>query len=181
MKKIIPLLLVIYLVAAESFGQKFISENNKSSFFSEAPMENIEAHSYKGISILNVETGEIVFSIPIRTFEFEKSLMQEHFNENYLESHQYPKAKFKGKIVDFQQEAGKQQVTAKGTLEIHGVSQEVSVPGELIFDDQEIKIKAIFPVKVADYNISIPKINISNIAEIVEVTLDYTYVPYEKL
>lgn len=180
MKKIIPLIIFLYLTTTDSFGQKYISGLNQVSFFSEAPLENIEAHNYKSKSILDTQTGEIVFSIPIRTFEFEKSLMQEHFNENYLESDKFPKAKFKGKITGFQKQKGKQQVVAKGTMEIHGVSQEVSIPGEIDFSEEQILIKAKFPLKVADYKIKIPAMVVSNIAEVVEVSLDFTYVPHEK-
>lgn len=180
MKKILSLLLFLSLFATDSFGQKYISDLNQVSFFSEAPMENIEAHNYKSKSIFDTETDEVVFSIPIRTFEFEKSLMQEHFNENYLESDKYPKAKFIGKVTGFQRIKGKQQVVAKGVLEIHGVSQEVSVTGEIDFSEEKILIKTKFPVKVADYDIKIPSLVASKIAEEVEVSLDFTYVPYEK-
>lgn len=179
MKKIIPQLIFICLMAENTLGQKFISTYNQVSFYSEAPMENIEAHSYKAKSILDAENGEMAFSVPIRTFEFKKSLMQEHFNENFMESDQYPKATFKGKINDYRKQQGKQQVTATGDLEIHGVTHEVSVPGEIDFSDQEVKIKASFPVKVADYKIKIPSMVVSNIAEVVEVTIDFTYIPHE--
>ena len=130
MKKLI-LLIVIVSVSTEVFSQKYISEQNKVSFFSEAPMENIEAHSYKSKSMFDTGSKEIVFSIPIRTFEFEKSLMQEHFNENYMESGKYPRARFKGQVEDFVMKEGTQSVLAKGDLEIHGVTKPVSVGGEI--------------------------------------------------
>lgn len=178
MKKIIPLL-ILYLASTSAFAQKYISELNHVSFYSEAPMENIEAHSYKSKSIFDVETGDIAFIVPINTFEFKKSLMQEHFNEKYMESHKYPRARFKGKVLDFKNSSGKQEVTAEGELEIHGVTQNVRVTGDLDYTGNEIKINAVFPVKVADYDIKIPSVVASNIAEVVEVRLDFTYRPHD--
>ena len=176
----LSLLLPLFLYAERANGQKYISDYNQVSFYSEAPMEKIEARSFKAKSVLDAESGEVVFTVPIKTFEFEKSMMQEHFNENYLESDKYPKAKFKGKIIGFQKKAGKQQVSAQGELEIHGVSRQVTVPGEIDFSSNEIKIRATFPVSVADYKIKIPKMVASKIAEVVDVTIDFTYVSYEK-
>lgn len=173
------LLLLLPFLGKEAHAQKYISDLNHVSFYSEAPMENIEAHSYKAKSLFDIQTREIVFTVPIRTFEFEKSLMQEHFNENYMESHKFPKAKFIGKIVGFEPKTGKQQVMAEGKLEIRGISKDVKVDGEIEFAEDEIKVKAVFPVKVADYEIEIPSMVASNIAEVVDVTIDFTYQPYD--
>jgi hypothetical protein len=178
MKKIIPLL-ILCLASATTFSQKYISDLNHVSFYSEAPMENIEAHTYNSKSIFDVETGEIAFIVPINTFEFKKSLMQEHFNEKFMESHKYPRAKFKGKVIDFKNSPGKQKVTAEGEMEIHGVTQNVKVTGDLESTGNEVKINAVFPVKVADYNIKIPSVVATNIAEVVEVRLDFTYRPHD--
>jgi hypothetical protein len=68
------------------------------SLYSKAPIEDIDALSDKGTSVFNAATGELAFSVPIRSFKFDKALMQEHFNENYMESDKYPQAIFKGKI-----------------------------------------------------------------------------------
>lgn len=173
------LILLLCGVALSAPAQKYISDLNHVSFYSEAPLENIEAHSYKSKSLIDLQTNEIVFTVPIRTFEFEKSLMQEHFNENYMESHKFPRAKFKGKVIGFEPKPGKQQVSAEGQLEIHGVTQEVKVEGEIDYSEDEITINATFPVKVADYNIKIPTVVASNIAEVVDVTIEFTYKPYD--
>lgn len=178
MKKAVSLL-ILYLASATLFAQKYISERNHVSFFSEAPLENIEAHNYKSRSLLDMETGDIVFSVPITTFKFKKSLMQEHFNEKFMESHKYPRAKFKGKIIDFEKKPGRQKVAAEGQLEIHGVTRKVNITGELEYSEDEIKINAAFPVAIADYKIKIPKVVVSNIAEVVDVKLDFSYTPYE--
>lgn len=181
MKTIHKVCLILFLcgMAAGASAQKYISELNHVSFYSEAPLENIEAHSYKSKSLIDLQTNEIVFTVPIRTFEFEKSLMQEHFNENYMESHKFPRAKFKGKIIGFEPKPGKQEVSAEGQLEIHGVTREVQVEGEIDYSEDEITIKATFPVRVADYDIKIPKVVASNIAEVVDISIEFTYEPYD--
>jgi polyisoprenoid-binding protein YceI len=179
MKPILFIVLLHLSASPGSMAQKFISGKNHISFYSKAPMEDIEAHTYSAKSIFDTETGEIVFTVPINTFEFQKSLMQEHFNEKYLESDKYPRAKFKGKVTDFQKTSGKQMVTAVGTLEIHGVTKEVSVKGEIDYSSQQITIISKFPLRVADYKIRIPKIVAFNIAEVVDVNIEFIYSPYE--
>jgi polyisoprenoid-binding protein YceI len=161
-------------------GQKYFSDQNHVSFFSEAPLENIEAHTYNARSIFDMETGKIAFTIPIRTFEFEKSLMQQHFNEKFMESGKYPRAKFTGVVEKYKKDQGKQAVEAKGEIEIHGVTQEISVPGEMEINGNQIKITTKFPLKVADFEIKIPQVVSRNIAETVDVTLEFNYEPYEE-
>lgn len=178
MRQSLIVLFLSFFISQGAFAQKFISDKNHVSFYSKAPMEDIEAHSYKAKSIFDTATGEIVFTVPINTFEFHKSLMQEHFNEKYLESHKYPRAKFKGKVVGFKNVSGKQTVTAEGPLEIHGVTKNISVEGEIEVTSGQITIRSSFPVRVADYDIKIPKLVVSNIAEIVDVKIEFIYVPY---
>lgn len=177
--KTLNLLLLICLLSNSVLGQRFTSEQNHVSFYSEAPLEDIEAHTYNSKSVFDLQTGKIVFSVPISTFEFEKSLMQQHFNEKFMESGKYPRAKFIGNVEDFNKEQGKQAVTAKGEIEIHGVTKEISVPGEMEIKDQQIIITAEFPLTVADFDIKIPKVVARNIAETVDVTLNFKYEPHE--
>ena len=140
------------------------------------PMEDIEASNADGQSAFDIGSGEIVFSIPIASFIFKKSLMQEHFNENYMESEKYPKSTFRGKISGFDPNISTiQKATAKGTLTIHGVEQDVEVEGELQVDDTTAEISAKFPVELKDYNIKIPKVVFYNIAEVVDVTVKFSY------
>lgn len=162
-------------------GQQFQLTESTVSFYSSAPMEDIEASSTKTRSLLNLTTGEIAFIIPIRSFEFRKKLMQEHFNENYLESHKYPNATFKGQVSGYDRtKKGKQKVKAKGELSIHGVTHEIEALGMLEINGKVVKIDTKFPVAVADYKIEIPQLVFYNIAEEVEVTFKGTYELYEK-
>ena len=178
--KAVKLLLPLLLLSSVGFAQKYFSDQNHVSFFSEAPLENIEAHTYNARSVFDTETGKIAFSIPIRSFEFEKSLMQEHFNEKFMESGKFPRAKFSGVVENFHLNEGKQGVEAKGEIEIHGVTHEISVQGEIVISGEKIKITTKFPLKVADFDINIPQVVSRNIAETVDVKLEFNYEPYEE-
>jgi len=174
------LLIILSGCILVSNAQKFITEKSEISFFSEALLENIEAVNTKAVSIINSENGEIVFSIPMKEFQFKKSLMQEHFNEKYIESHKYPKSTFNGKILDFNMEEGKRTVFAEGEMKIHGVAKKVKLDGELEINDGKIFITLSFQIKIEDYKIKIPRLLFQNIAEIVEVKVDLKYKKYEK-
>jgi polyisoprenoid-binding protein YceI len=154
------------------------------SFFSEAPLYNIEAHNHQVTSIINIANGEIVFSGLMKGFEFEKALMQEHFNESYAESDKFPKTKFSGQIEDYEKinlkNNGSHDVTVKGELTIHGVSKPYSVKGLISREGNSINATAKFDVNVEEHGIKIPAGKINNIAKIVEITVDLKYQPYEK-
>jgi polyisoprenoid-binding protein YceI len=177
MKKLFFVLLILsqssYLLA-----QKFTAEKSEVSFFSHATIEDIAAKTDKSNSIFNVATGEIVFSIPIKEFQFEKNLMKEHFNEKYMETEKFPKSTFQGKITGYQQQAtGEQQAKAVGKLTIHGVTKDIDMPGTIEVQQGKVVVKAKFIVKLADYKIKIPTMLWKNIAEQVEVTINFTYKP----
>ena len=102
--------------------------------------------------------------------------MQEHFNENYMESDTYPKATFKGKIIDFDiGNTSLQDANAKGILKIHGIEKEISVEGQLKIGDNSMELNAQFSVKLEDHKIKIPKVVFYNIAEIIAVTISFNY------
>jgi hypothetical protein len=159
------------------FAQKFVAEKSFVSFFSHATIEDITAKNSKASSIFNSESGEIVYSIPIKEFQFVKSLMQEHFNEKYMETEKFPKSTFQGKIVGFQQVEGIQQVRAQGKLTIHGVTKDIDQPGTIEVQGKKIQMKSKFMVKLEDYNITRPQLLWQNIAEEVEVTVEFVYKP----
>lgn len=158
-------------------AQKYISSRSTITFFSDAAIEDITAENKKGASIFNPSTGEIVFSIPIQEFQFEKSLMQEHFNEKYMESEKYPKAMFQGKVVEFKPELDSQSARAQGKLTIHGVTRDIDVTGTIEKKDKNYIIKSTFPIKLVDYKIEIPQLLWQNIAEQVEVKMEFEYKP----
>ena len=158
-------------------AQVLTSHEVTLSFFSDAPLEDISAESKAGVSALDLHSKSIYFKVAIRSFEFRKSLMQEHFNENYMESHQYPHAEFKGQLtseIDFST-AGTYPASVEGELTIHNVTKSYQVSGELQVTKEEIAIQATCPVKLVDHEIKIPRLLIKNIAEVVEVSVAAKY------
>lgn len=176
-KKAVLVFLMLSSFSAEA--QKYITEKSHVSFFSEAALENITADNKNSAALLDLSTSMMAVSIPIIDFKFEKKLMWEHLNEKYMETDKYPRATFRGKIQNFEPDKeGEQQVSAKGTLTIHGVSQEVEIPGLMeITKNNKVRIQSVFMIKLEDYNIIIPKVLWQNIAEQIETKLNFTLKP----
>ena len=161
----------------EASAQKYLTKVGHVWFFSSTPLEDIEAHNYQASSVIDMDNGDVVFAMLMKGFEFEKALMQEHFNEKYIESDTYPKSEFKGSIKDFGsvkvKEGSETEVEVEGDLTIHGVTQSISTTGTMKFDDDgKLVISATFPVTVADYDITIPAAVRDNIAKVVDVHVD---------
>jgi polyisoprenoid-binding protein YceI len=170
------LAILLLLISTSSFAQKFISEKSKVIFFSEAVLENITATNAKASGIVDLSSQEFAFSIPIKDFQFEKSLMKEHFNEKYMESEKFPKGTFTGKMTGFNNSSTEPQtVVAKGKLTIHGVTREVEITGTIRkIKSSSLSISAKFPIKLTDYNIKIPELLWQKVAEQVEVTAEFS-------
>ena len=143
-------------------------------------MENIEAH-HRSVSAVLDKNGNIQFSLLMKGFEFKKELMQEHFNKKYVESDQFPKAEFKGQIINNSEinyaTDGNYPARVKGKLTLHGQTREIETNGFIKVKGGKISIEAVFNVTVADFNITIPKIYRDNIARTVKVTVDCTLSP----
>jgi len=167
MKKAILLNLSMILCFGVTFGQGiYKATSGEISFFSEAPMENIEAHNTQIKALINTDKKEIAFVVPVIGFKFKKPLMEEHFNENYMESDKYKTAQFTGKIegdVDFKTN-GTYDATGKGKINIHGVEQERDFKGTITVDGDKVNLTCNFKVKLEDHKIDIPKMVIKNIA-----------------
>lgn len=179
MKNWITILFLIVFPAVSLAQDVYVSRRAVFSFFSEAPMEDITAKTDKGVSALNLATRSVYFKVPIRSFEFRKSLMQQHFNENYMESDKYPNAEFRGSILEdiASRKDGSYPVTVRGKLNIHGVARDYTVKGELKISNGSIVANAKFPVRLEDHKIKIPSLVIKNIAEVVDVQVAATYAP----
>jgi hypothetical protein len=164
--------------AGVSYAQKFTAEKGQITFFSDAAIEDIEAVNSIVGSLFNGTTGELVYIMKIRDFVFHKALMREHFNEKYMESEKFPKATFQGKIIGYKPNTtGEQKVKAIGKLAIHGVTRDIEVPGSVELVNGKLQMKSKFMVKLQDYNIKIPTLVWQNIAEEVQVTIDFIYKP----
>ena len=160
----------------------YSTKEGEVSFFSKAPLEDIDAKNTKAISFFNTSNSEIVVRIPIRQFQFRNRLMQEHFNENYMESEKYTHATFKGKVneaIDFKK-AGTYDISATGTLNIHGANQKRTLKGKLTVSDNLIRLNTTFNVMLADHKIKIPRLVFNKIAETIAVSTYFTYLPYQK-
>jgi polyisoprenoid-binding protein YceI len=170
--------LICALLSTSTYGQKYTTDKSLVSFYSHATIEDITAINKKVSGLYNLETGDIVFSIPISEFQFAKSLMQEHFNEKYMESDKFPKATFQGKISGFDvNNKDAQQAKAIGKLTIHGVTRDVEIPGTVERQDNKLLMTTKFIVKLVDYKIAIPQLLWQNIAEQVEVTSEFIFKP----
>ncbi len=181
MKKI-TLLLVLIASVKLSVAQIFIAKTCEISFFSASPLENIEAVNKACKPIINTATNDVQMKITITAFQFEKPLMQEHFNENYMESDKFPDAIFRGKInetIDWSKD-GEYKVTVTGKLKIHGVEKDRTIDGVVKIKGSEITITSKFNIHIADHGIQVPSLYIQNIAEDVEVKLNAVLDPYKK-
>jgi hypothetical protein len=183
MRKVIVIwLLVLLQIATVSAQQTFATYNGKIRFFSKAPLEDISAENNTAVSLLNTQTKVVVVKITIDKFSFPNKLMQEHFNENYLESDKYPTATFQGKINEdiTWNKPGIYDVSATGILNIHGKAVPKIIKGKLQIGEKTLKLDSRFDVPLVDHNIKIPKLLFSNIAEKIDVTCQFNYNPYKK-
>lgn len=160
----------------------FSTKKSEFSFFSKAPLEDIEAKNTRANSIINTSNLELVVRVPVSQFQFSNKLMQQHFNENYMESEKYPYATFKGKIneaIDFSK-AGVYTVSADGKLNIHGIDQDRKLSGKLTVGENSLILETRFDVMLVDHNIEVPKLVFKKIAEKIEVSASLNYAPYKK-
>ena len=183
MKKILILTVCALIgTSISTQAQKYFTREGKISFFSDAQLEKIEAHNNSANSVFDLESGRIEFAVLIKAFQFEKALMQEHFNENYMESSKFPKAVFKGIITNIDEldlsKDGSYKAQVKGELTIHGVTREVVTEGLFEVTGGNITAQSSFDVAVADYDIKVPAVVRDNIAKNVRIDVD---MDYEKL
>ena len=183
MKRIIVVFSLAFLFLTVN-ARKYMTRNGYIGFYSHTPVEEIKGDNNQVASVLDISTGEIVFQVLIKSFHFDKALMEEHFNENYMESEKFPKSTFKGKItnlsaVDFSK-SGKYDVTVEGDLNIHDVTNKVTVKGTLEVVSGGINANSKFNIVPEDYKINIPGVVRDNIAKNLEVTVTIKYTPVEK-
>ena len=182
MKKLSLLLIVLLptLVFAQS---KYVTRAGHAKLFSTTVAEDITADNYKVTSTIDTETGDMVFVIPVQSFEFKKAMMQKHFNqENFMHSSEYPKIKFKGKIKNLSSvkwnEDGKYPVTVEGDLTIRDVTKSISEEGTITVKGNEITANSVFIVKqITDYHVGKPKKKSmsNNVADDIKITYKGIY------
>ena len=150
-------------------------------FYSDAPLEKIEAKNTSATPVFNLSTGDFQIRVQMQAFQFKNDLMKQHFNENYVESDKYPYCTFKGKCNVTNFEEGKEQdVIMTGTMYLHGVSKLISVKGKIKKQNNELILFSEFLIRPADYNIKIPTMLTKKIAEEIKVTFKSTLSEYRK-
>jgi polyisoprenoid-binding protein YceI len=145
-------------------------------------MKDIEAKSNTAKPVLDQASGSFQMRIQNTSFKFESSFMEEHFNENYMESEKYPYSTFKGKInekIDYSKD-GEYKVTCTGTMEMHGTTQQITTSGTITVKGNEITVYSKFKIKPADYKIKVPSLYVKEIAEEIDVDITSTMEPYTK-
>lgn len=179
MKKAALTIALAALVVVGLSGQKFSTRSGKVKFYSEAKIENIEAINEQVSSVMDLESGKFAFLVPIRGFVFEKALMQEHFNENYMESDQYPNATFKGSISNTDainlKQPGEYKLKLEGKMEMHGAENPFSEEVTVTVKGEKVQLSSQFYLKASDYNIEIPAGKEDNINNRLEVTVNIDY------
>ncbi|HNV27886.1 MAG TPA: YceI family protein [Cyclobacteriaceae bacterium] len=181
MKRLITFIL-ISTVSILGFSQSvFMTRNGQVSFFSKTQMENIEGTNNEVTSMIDTSKGDIVFAVLVKSFRFEKALMEEHFNENYLESTKFPKATFQGKFTNTQSinftKDGTYTATVEGDLTMHGVKQRQTATGTITVKNGKISAVSTFTIKLADYKIERPSLVADKISETIEIRVNCQYEP----
>src|ERR1700740_1666245 len=174
MKKLIVLTLALCFTLV-SKAQIYMAKTSEISFFSEARFENIDAKNTTGLPVLDTKSGKLQVQVTMKAFKFKSGLMEEHFNETYVESDKYPHAKFGGVIkdndkIDYTKD-GTYNITVEGTMSMHGEHKPLVATGTLTIKGNQIILDSKFKVALADYKIVVPAQKLNNIAEVVDVTV----------
>jgi len=181
--KHLTILFFLLIGGNSAIAQKYMTRNGYIGFYSHTPMEDIKADNNQVAGVLDTGTGEMVFQVLIKSFHFERALMEEHFNENYMESEKYPKATFKGKITDLSSvnfsKNGTYAVTVDGDLTIHNVTNKVGIKGTIEVITGGINASSKFYIVPEDYKIEIPSVVREKISKNLEVTVSMKYTPVE--
>ena len=181
MRTIYTVIICFLFVTVANAQERYLTKNGAISFFSSAVVKDFRADNNQVLSIIDAGSGQMAISILMKSFMFEKALMQEHFNENYVESDKFPKATFRGDIVDFENITDLEtKVAVKGVITIHGVSKEIVIDANMTKSEESIFVKGTFNLLLADYNIEIPRVVSKSIAKKIKVTFDFNHKPYKK-
>jgi hypothetical protein len=175
--------LIISSAQDKKYAEAYVCTAGKTHFFASTPIEDIQATSNTTLCVLNTKSKKISSKVQMTSFVFPQKLMQEHFNENYIESDKFPYGILEAEItndIDFTKD-GVYDINLKGTFEVHGVKREREIKGKLtIKNGQPVSATATFDVKLADHNIKIPTAVVAKIAEVVKVDTDFKFEKYQK-
>ncbi|MBO9635656.1 MAG: YceI family protein [Chitinophagaceae bacterium] len=184
MKQWTSLLLIFFLLVGTAHAQaRYFTRTGQISFSSKGLLETIRAHNKTVTCVLDATSGNIQFSVMMRGFEFKKALMQEHFNENYVESDKYPNADLKGQIIssplpDLTRD-GVYPVKVKGKLTIHGVTRELTTDGTITVKQSSVQAEAAFNILLSDYQIKVPSIVTNSLSNTVNIAVTCSLQPLQ--
>lgn len=175
-KSVIFLGFLLVMIFSDGMAQRFITKAGNINFYSSTPMEDIIAKNETVQMALDSKSGDVVAKVLMKSFVFEKALMQEHFNENYVESDTYPLSTFKAKIIDIEKvdfnKSGEYDVWVKGILTMHGEQQEIIERGKVVVAGEVLQVISEFVIRPEDYRIKVPKAVRNNIAKSITVNVD---------
>jgi YceI-like domain len=185
MKKPFLIIASFLLMLQLSAQDKYFTKSGKIIFdatVAKSP-EKIEGVNNTVTCVIDIKTGNLQFAVLMKNFEFERALMQEHFNENYVETNKYPKAEFKGAIVDFAtlnlSKEGNYEVKVKGKMSLHGQTKDAAANGKIIVKAGKIQILSAFSVLFSDYAIAIPGLVADKLASAASIKVDCLLEPFK--
>lgn len=171
----------VFLTTLIMAQDKFYTKSGSIHFSSKGAIETIQADHRSITCVLDSKTGAIQFAVLMKGFEFKKALMQEHFNENYVESDKYPKAEFRGQITNNNEinytKDGVYNAHVKGKLTLHGETKDVEADGKITVKGGKLQTNSDFTIQMSDYNISIPSLVRQNMSNSVTISVDCTLEP----
>ena len=180
-KTVLLFFVLISLSFVTDQSERYIERQGTVTFFSYTSVENIQAVNNQVYSFLEPATGEIAVQMLMKTFVFKKSLMQEHFNESYIESDLYPEANFEGEIIDFDPNLEDEQTRIiKGEFQLRGISKPIEIKSKIVKGDDTYTIEGELDVNINDYKIKVPSLLSPNIAKTIKVSFKFQYRPNEK-
>lgn len=168
-----------------SFGQDtYFTRNGHIYFVSKTDAIDIDANNYQVASFFDINSGKLQFAVLIKSFEFTLATAKEHFSEEYMESDKYPKATFKGEVVNFSTlnitKDSTLFVTVKGEITIKGITKAIEVTGQIIIQNKRINATSEFKLSISDFGIKVPKLVEHRVANQILVKVDMNFEPYKK-
>jgi len=174
---------IFFVCATQTYAQKYLCKSGTTSFVASVEtFEPVEATNKSTTVLLDCTTGKLAALLFVNAFHFEIALMQEHFNENYMDTEQYPKATFNGEILDFNLSKLTTEPTVfnlKGILTIKEVSKPVETTVQIVQQNNTILLTGAFSITPEEYAIKIPKIVRKKIADKTQLTFNYALQPKE--
>jgi hypothetical protein len=170
MKKIL-ISMVCLVFSTIAFSQKMITRSGEIKFDAtvSGALDSVIGTSNTVSSIFDKTTGDFVVQGLVKSFKFKSPLMEEHFNENYMESDKLPKTSFKGKVVGYDGKTGTYDV--EGDLTIHGVTNKVKTKVTISNNGGKLALAASFVVKLSDYKLDVPTMAKKTLSETAKILI----------